>query len=67
MRKNARSQSRRGYMTMTERRFPNRLYAGDPDKSYLRFLGVESRLGSRRSVRVADDRHQESRPDKFKV
>jgi len=37
-------------MTMPERRFPKRLYVSDPGKSYLWFVGVENRLGSRRSM-----------------
>ena len=41
-----------GSMTMTERRFPNRLYVNDPGKSSLWFVGVQSQLGSRHSVRV---------------
>ena len=41
-----------GLMTLRECRFPNRLYVSDPGKSYLWFVGVESRLGSRRSVRL---------------
>jgi len=52
MKKNARSPSRRGDMTMTEGRFPNRLYVNDPGETSLWFVGVESRLGSRRSVRI---------------
>jgi len=41
-----------GFMTMPERRFPNRLYVDKPGRSYFWLVDAVSRLGSRRSLQV---------------